>query len=131
VRTAAPASAPPATAPTRVASAPRADEAARARALLEAKAPSPAPTAPTPSPVAPAEGGRFIVQVGAYSDATTLREARARVERLGLKTYTQVIDSEGGPRTRVRIGPFATREEATAAANKLKGAGLPGNVLAL
>jgi DedD protein len=31
-----------------------------------------------------------VVQVGAYTDATTLRDARQKVEKLGLKTYTQV-----------------------------------------
>jgi DedD protein len=71
------------------------------------------------------------VQVGAFTDPATLREARARVEKLGLKTYTQVIEGDAGKRTRVRVGPFATREEATAAAARLKAAGLPGNVLAL
>jgi len=71
------------------------------------------------------------VQVGAYSDAATLREARQRVERLGLKTYTQVVDTAAGKRTRVRIGPYASRAEADAAAAKVKGAGMPANILAL
>jgi len=75
--------------------------------------------------------GRFVVQVGAYTDAGTLREARTKVERLGLKTYTQVIESESGKRTRVRVGPFATRDEAAAAARRLEAAGLPHNILAL
>ncbi|MBK6471146.1 MAG: SPOR domain-containing protein [Betaproteobacteria bacterium] len=47
------------------------------------------------------------------------------------KTYTQVIEADAGKRTRVRLGPYATRDEADAAAAKLKGAGLPANVLAL
>jgi DedD protein len=72
-----------------------------------------------------------VVQVGAYTDAATLRAARAKVEKLGLKTYTQVIEGDAGKRTRVRLGPYATRAEADAAAAKLKGAGLPANVLAL
>jgi len=72
-----------------------------------------------------------VVQVGAFTDPATLRDARARVEKLGLRTYTQVVEVDGVPRTRVRVGPFATRDEASAAANKLKGAGLPANVLAL
>jgi DedD protein len=42
-----------------------------------------------------------------------------------------VVESEGGKRTRVRVGPFATREEASAASARLKAGGLPGNVLAL
>lgn len=132
---AAPASAPVAVArtapsptaqPRASASAPSAtDDAARARALLEGRT-----VAPAAAP-APAAGGRFVVQVGAYTDPATLREARARVEKLGLKTYTQAVQVDGSTRTRVRVGPFASRDEALAVADRLKGAGLPANVLAL
>ena len=72
-----------------------------------------------------------MVQAGAYSEAAALREARQKVEKLGLKTYTQVIESDNGKRTRVRIGPFTTRQEAQAAADKVKAAGLQASILAL
>lgn len=75
--------------------------------------------------------GRFVVQVGAFADAGSVRETRARVEKLGLKTYTQEIDSESGKRTRVRVGPFSTRDEALQAQTRLKEAGLQGNLLLL
>ncbi len=80
---------------------------------------------------APAGSGRFVVQVGAYTDARTLKETRSKVEKLGLQTYTQVVENDAGKRTRVRLGPYATRDEAEAAAAKLKRAGLPANILAL
>ncbi|CAD5372396.1 DedD protein [Rubrivivax sp. A210] len=93
------------------------------------------PTAPPPRPAsAPASvpsAARFVVQVGAFTDANTLREARQRVEKLGLKTYTQVIEGDAGKRTRVRVGPFDSRAEAEATVARLKRAGLGGNVLAL
>lgn len=92
---------------------------ARAKALLDGGAAS-APKAP-----------RFIVQVGAYTDAESVREARAKVEKLGMTSYTQVIDASGTKRTRVRVGPFPSKEEADAASAKLKGAGLPVHVLTL
>jgi len=79
----------------------------------------------------PAAAGRFVVQVGAYTDARTLKDARAKVEKLGLQTYTQVIEGDAGKRTRVRLGPYATRAEAETAAEKLKRAGLPANILSL
>ena len=103
---------------------PRKGEADRARAALEARADAPVAASD-------AKAGRFVVQVGAYTDATSLRDVRAKVEKLGLKTYTQSVDTDAGKRTRVRVGPFATRPEAEAASNKLKAAGLPGNVLVL
>lgn len=104
-------------------------EADRARALLEGR--SLAAAAAPASAASEPRTGRFVVQVGAYTDAATLREVRAKVEKLGLKTYTQAIETEAGKRTRVRVGPFATRQEADNASGKLKGAGLPGNVLTL
>ncbi|MEO5735788.1 MAG: SPOR domain-containing protein [Rubrivivax sp.] len=99
---------------------PRNEDGARALALLQG--------APTP-PVQIA--GRHVVQVGAYADAAALRDVRSKVEKLGLKTYTQVIDSKGSRSTRVRVGPFTSRDEADAAAAKLRAAGLPAAVLTL
>ena len=96
----------------------------------------PPPLAASPEPKAAAAAsspatGRFVVQVGAFSDARLLREARQKVEGLGLKSYTQVIDSSAGQRTRVRVGPFDTRAEAEAAARTIKGGGLPAAILSL
>ncbi|HWH82609.1 MAG TPA: SPOR domain-containing protein, partial [Burkholderiaceae bacterium] len=101
--------------------APKADAggAARAQALLEGKAP------------AAAANGRFVVQVGAFADASAAREARSRAEKLGLKTYTQVASTAAGDRIRVRVGPFATRDEADKALAKARGAGLSAVVLTL
>jgi DedD protein len=97
-----------------------------------APAPKPAaePAKPAAKPTAEAPG-RFVVQVGAFAEASAVRQARAKVEKLGLATYTQVVETSGGARTRVRLGPFDTRDEAEKAAAKLKAAGLPGAVLTL
>lgn len=86
---------------------------------------------PASAAASDARGGRFVVQVGAYTDPNTLRDVRAKVEKLGLKTYTQTIETDAGKRTRVRVGPYVTRDEADSASAKLKAAGLPGNVLVL
>jgi DedD protein len=72
-----------------------------------------------------------VVQAGAYTDAGTLREARQKVERLGLKTYTQVVESDAGRRTRVRVGPFDSRDDAEKAAARIKSAGLAASILSL
>ena len=101
-----------------------ADDSARARALLEGRAVQPAAGAQT-------EEGRFIVQVGAFADAEKAREARTRLERAGLKTYTQVVDTKDGKRVRVRVGPLSSRAEADKAASRIKGLGLSASVLTL
>ena len=60
-----------------------------------------------------------------------MREARQKVEKLGLKTYTQIIETTSGKRTRVRVGPFDTRDEADRAGTLLKGAGMPAYILVM
>jgi DedD protein len=72
-----------------------------------------------------------VVQAGAYTEAAKLREARARIEQLGLKTYTQVVETDKGSRTRVRVGPYVTRAEAEGVAGKVRQTGLQAAVLAL
>ena len=103
------------------------EEAARARALLEGRG---TPSADKPA-AADAKAGRFIVQVGAFADDSAVREARQKAERAGVKTYTQTVETSAGKRTRVRAGPFSSREDADKAAGALKKAGLGGSVLSL
>ena len=98
-----------------------ADDGARARALLDGQA----------GGAASAPASRMVVQVGAYADAAKLAEARQKIEALGLKTYTQVVETDGAKRTRVRVGPFANRAEADKAAARIKAAGLPVAILTL
>jgi DedD protein len=142
-----PASGVPAAAPVKVADASSKPAAASA---IKAPVPTPRPSAPIPRndesvrndkpsaearPATPASAeapaGRFVVQVGAYTDQGALREARQKVEKLGLKTYTQDVDTPSGKRTRLRVGPFATRDQAESAGARLKAIGLPGNLLVL
>jgi len=104
------------------------DDAERARALLEGRGNG---KDKDKTAAADGQGGRFIVQVGAFAEDTAVREARQKAERAGVRTYTQVVNTAAGPRTRVRVGPFASREEAERAAATLKKAGLAGSVLAL
>jgi DedD protein len=97
------------------------DDSARARALLDGKTP----------PSATEADVRLVVQVGAYADAAKAREARAKLEKAGLKTYAQVVDTKEGQRTRVRVGPFNSRAEADQVAGKVKSLGLPVTILTL
>ena len=97
-------------------------DATKAQALLEGKASADNPP--------PAEG-RFVVQVGAFAEPEKVREVRLRVERSGLKTYTQLVETKDGGRTRVRIGPFADREQAQKVAEKIRKLDLSPVILAL
>jgi DedD protein len=77
------------------------------------------------------EKPKFVVQAGAYADPKLVREWRRKIEALGLKTYTQVIDVKGEKRTRIRIGPFTTREDAAKVQKKLKTLGVSPALLAI
>jgi DedD protein len=116
--------------PRPVAAAPAAAPTAAAAAPPLAP-PAPASAATAAAAAKPATEARYVVQVGAFADRAAAQKTRERVEQLGLKTYTQVVETAGGPRTRVRVGPLATRDEADKAAAKLKAAGLPAAVLTL
>ncbi|WP_374409174.1 SPOR domain-containing protein [Hydrogenophaga sp.] len=72
---------------------------------------------------------RIVVQVGAFAEVERAREARLKLERAGLKTYTHVADTPQGKRIRVRLGPFATKAEAEKAAARAKAVGLPAALL--
>lgn len=98
------------------------DDGARAKALLEGQSASTASAA---------SGERYVVQVGAFADAVKAREVRLKVERAGMKTYTQVVETKDGKRIRVRVGPFDAKSEADKVAGKLKGLDLPAAILTL
>jgi DedD protein len=74
---------------------------------------------------------RFIVQVGAFSEDAKALEVRSKLEKAGFKTYTHVANTKEGPRTRVRVGPFASRDEADKVAQKIKQLQMQPAVLAL
>lgn len=105
------------------------DDGAKAKAILEGKEPAKEPVKAASDA---ADGNsRFVVQVGAFADGTKAQEVRVKLERAGLKTYTNVAQTKDGARTRVRVGPFAKRDEAEKAAAKIKKLDLPVAILTL
>ena len=95
---------------------------------------SKAPAKPAESPAAKsAESVRaaailndehWVIQLGAYQDAANVKAIAARIKALGLPVFTEKIDTPQGSRTRVRSGPFASREVAEKAQARLKKIGL-------
>jgi DedD protein len=75
----------------------------------------------------------WVVQLGAYRNAETVKSIATRIKALGLPAFTEKVDTPQGPSTRVRSGPFASREAADKAQERLKknGIGAPlGGVVA-
>ena len=83
------------------------------------------------SEAAAADAVRFVVQVGAFADPASARDVRLKLEKLGIKTFAQTVETDGGKRTRVRVGPFANRAEADKMAARVRDAGLSPAVLKL
>jgi DedD protein len=91
----------------------------RAKALLEGKTPE-------------ADVSKYLIQVGAFTEMDKVKEVRAKLERAGLKTYTQVTDTKDGKKlVRVRLGPFKGQAEVDKVAERVRKLGLKAAILKL
>ena len=73
----------------------------------------------------------FVVQLGVFADKENAKKLEARLAKAGVKHYTESVAAAGAEQTRVRAGPFPTRDAAEQAREQLKGLGLaPGPVIA-
>ncbi len=148
-------------APTAVAAAPAGPATSTAPAAVEAvkppvleaakvvtKADKPAATTEKPAPAdkaakterskvadadikAPTDKKGFVVQLGVFSDADNARQSISKMKEARLPVYTESIPIKSGTATRVRVGPFATREKADAALAQVKLAGGDGKIVPL
>ncbi len=93
-----------------------------------AKPPPPKPQPkPAPKKTKPAEG-KFVVQVIALADAGRAKQMQEQIAAAGIKSYTEVVKTKKGDVTRVRAGPFVTRQQAEKAREQLKALGMSGNI---
>ena len=73
---------------------------------------------------------KYVVQLGAFSDATKAKDQQLSLVANGIrKAYTEMIKNENIKVTRVRVGPFSTREAAEKEQKKLKELGVNGVVI--
>ena len=85
----------------------------------------------SPETAAPAsKAGKFAVQAAAPASEKAARELVERLKKGGFTTYTEIVETKDGVRHRVRIGPYATREDAEKARARLKSQGINGNLVA-
>ena len=71
---------------------------------------------------------QWVVQLGAYTEEGNVKLLVKKLKEAGVPSYTEKFDSPQGPRTRVRAGPFATKEAAEKAQAKAKAIGVNGPV---
>ena len=89
------------------------------------KPPLPNPPVEAKSKPAPEASSAFVVQLGAFSDAAKTAVLKSQVEDIGMSSYTDKI----GALTRLRVGPFPSRQAAMEAAARLAEAGVDGQVM--
>ena len=94
--------------------------------------PKKAAVEPTPMPAAPSATKQgFVVQIGAFKDAENAQQIVALMKESKLPVFTDSIATGGGSVTRVRVGPFATKEKADSALVQVKLAGSDGKIIPL
>lgn len=76
------------------------------------------------------DGGPYVVQLGAFSNAANANDRQAKLTALKVKFYTETVKTPGGDKLRVRAGPYATRQEAERVQAKLKASGIEDGVVA-
>ena len=74
--------------------------------------------------------GQYLILIGAFANPANVRQLQTKIGELGIKVITEPLDSPDGKKTRVRAGPFASREAADKALEKIKRIGVGGVVAA-
>jgi DedD protein len=92
-------------------------DAKRAAALLAGQA---------PAEQQPAKSGEYVILIGAFASEENVRSLKAKLAEKNIRTYTEPLDTPAGKRTRVRAGPFPSREAAEKALEKMKQVGVSG-----
>lgn len=110
----------PEKAPEKAVEKPKPDDAKRAAAIL----------AGHPEAKPAAKGGEYLVLIGAFASDDNVRNLKAKLGELGIKVYSEPLETPQGRKTRVRAGPFASREAADKALDKMKKIGVSGVVSA-
>ena len=98
----------------------KSDDAARAKALLEGK--------PDPK-AAEKKNQKFVIQVAALATKEKVDELQGKLKGAGVRSYTEKIATASGDRTRIRVGPFTSKEEAEKARAKIVKLGLNGTLV--
>lgn len=73
----------------------------------------------------------FVVQIGAFKDAANAQQIVASMKEAKLPVFTDSIATSSGSVTRVRVGPFASKEKADSALAQVKLAGADGKIVPL
>ncbi len=91
------------------------------------KAPAPPKAAEKPAPApapAPSSGEKYVAQVGAFASAEKVKEITDQLTTAKLAHYVETVATSKGPVTRIRLGPYDSKEAAEKARERAKALGL-------
>jgi DedD protein len=71
---------------------------------------------------------QFVVQLGVFAEPDNVRKVQARVKAEGYNSFVESVRTASGLKTRVRAGPFESRDAAEKARERLRKSGLDGMV---
>ena len=71
------------------------------------------------------------MQLGAFSDPENLKQLQAKMAAAKIPVYTEELKTTSGTSTRLRAGPYKTREQADNVLVQVKKAGAEGKVVTL
>jgi cell division septation protein DedD len=108
----------PASAPSIPTSAPPSAPPEPAAAASSPTVPASAPHVPTRVPTK-AAASHYVINVGLFAKDDNASNAHAKLVDAGLPSFTQVLETSKGKRTRVRVGPFETEAQAQEAVKKI------------
>jgi DedD protein len=105
-----------------------ADEAGKPPDDLQRSATVPAGKPSEAAPARSGAGGPAVILIGAFANPENAKQLQGKINGAGVSTYTEILDTPDGKKTRVRAGPFPNREAAEKALEKLKKIGVSGVV---
>ena len=122
---------------TSEAPAPPAAEQKRNRADVPAKTMETAAAAPAAKSVEKpaataaksANGSKYVLQAAALGSDAAAQNLAGKLKKAGFVPYTEKIQTKEGPRVRVRVGPYSTRDDAERVKEKLKALGVNAAVV--
>lgn len=103
-----------------------------ARILAGAEEPVRTAAKPTEKPVPQADdkpAGKFYLQIGAFADKSKADALIAKARGAGVGLQTETVRTDKGELTRLRAGPYASRELAEKAHERLAGVGVTSSVI--
>jgi len=77
------------------------------------------------------DSARFVIQVGAFAEDQKVKDIREKLEKANLHTFTQVVTVKEVKKTRIRLGPFTSKDEANRTLAKVHSLGYNPSLITL